>query len=299
MRTITGLVAGLLLLTGCATADRTDGGETPAANADAARQQLEANLRTARTAFEADPTDEDAIIWYGRRLAYLGRYDEAITVYTNGLRHHPDSFRLRRHRGHRYITTRQLARARGDLELASDLIQDVPDAIEPDGAPNRFNVPRSTTHFNVWYHLALTQYLQGDFPAAHESYRRGMAFSRANDDKLVATTRWYYTTLRRLGRDAEAAALLEPIRPEMDLMENESYQQILLMFKGEVDPETLLDATGDDAVNAATVRFGVAEYYELNGQPERAREINAWIVANTNPAAFGHLGAASRLGRLR
>lgn len=35
--------------------------------------------------YQADPGDEDAIIWYGRRLAYLSRYNDAIEVYSRGL----------------------------------------------------------------------------------------------------------------------------------------------------------------------------------------------------------------------
>jgi len=40
----------------------------------------------ARARAERDPTDLDAAIWYGRRLAYLGHYAEAIDVYTGASR---------------------------------------------------------------------------------------------------------------------------------------------------------------------------------------------------------------------
>ena len=46
--------------------------ELPAAT----RERLEANLAAARDAFDADPEDEENIIWLGRRLAYLSRYGE-------------------------------------------------------------------------------------------------------------------------------------------------------------------------------------------------------------------------------
>src|SRR5689334_17085015 len=42
------------------------------------RLQLVADLTAAAAAHELNPKDEDATIWFGRRLAYLGRYDDAI-----------------------------------------------------------------------------------------------------------------------------------------------------------------------------------------------------------------------------
>src|SRR5687768_13528444 len=68
----------------------------------AAERELE--LLQALSDYDSDPESEDAIIWVGRRLAYLGRFNEAIGVFTRGLAHHPQSYKLLRHRGHRHIT---------------------------------------------------------------------------------------------------------------------------------------------------------------------------------------------------
>ena len=46
--------------------------------------QRERNLEIARNNYTNDPDDLDNIIWYGRRLAYLGKYQEAISIYTTG-----------------------------------------------------------------------------------------------------------------------------------------------------------------------------------------------------------------------
>jgi dipeptidyl-peptidase-4 len=63
----------------------------------------------ARKTWQAAPTDVDAIIWYGRRTAYLGRYRDAIRIYSDGIELHPEDARLYRHRGHRFISTRKRA----------------------------------------------------------------------------------------------------------------------------------------------------------------------------------------------
>ena len=50
-----------------------------------ARATLEKNLAAARAEYEKNPDSADAIIWLGRRLAYLGRFRDAIGVYTTFL----------------------------------------------------------------------------------------------------------------------------------------------------------------------------------------------------------------------
>lgn len=45
----------------------------------------------------------------------LFQYHKAIAVYIEGLEHFPDSYRLLRHRGHRYINLRNLEQAIIDL----------------------------------------------------------------------------------------------------------------------------------------------------------------------------------------
>lgn len=261
------------------------------------RATLEDDLAAARADFERDPTNEMNIIWYGRRLAYLGRYNEALRVFTWGLTHHPQSYRLRRHSGHRLITLRRIEEAVIDLQRAAELARDEPDAVEPDGMPNEYGVPRSTTKTNILYHLGLAHYLQGEFEQALAAYRRCMELS-PNDDMTVATAHWLFMTLRRLGRDDEAAAVLEPIRPEMQIMENDAYHDLLLMYKGERPPEPLLEAAREDDLAFATIGYGVGNWYLCNGEADPARAIFEEIVDATGWAAFGHIAAEAELARM-
>ena len=68
--------------------------------------KYEAQLATARRAYVRTPTNVDSIIWYARRLGYLGRLRESIEIYTRGVALYPDNPWLYRHRGHRYISVR-------------------------------------------------------------------------------------------------------------------------------------------------------------------------------------------------
>lgn len=259
-----------------------------------ARERMERELADARAAYERDPRDADAIIWLGRRLAYLGQYRAAIDVFTEGIEKHPADARMYRHRGHRFITTRQFNRAIADLERAAGLIEGRPDEVEPDGQPNAYGIPVSTLHTNIWYHLALAHYLRHDFERALPAWQRSFEAS-TNDDMRVASADWLYMTLRRLGRDDDAARLLEGIRPDMRILENEAYHRRLLMYKGMVPADSLLAAGGDDPVQLATYGYGVANWYLYNGDRYTAETLFRRILEGRNWAAFGFIAAEAEL----
>jgi tetratricopeptide (TPR) repeat protein len=261
------------------------------------KTRLEADLAKAQADYDRNPNSADAAIWLGRRLAYLGRFNDAIAAYTRGIAQHPNEPRLYRHRGHRYITIRKFDLAEKDLRKAADLVAGKNDEIEVDGAPNPRNIPRSTLQSNIWYHLGLAQYLSGDFNAALASYREGMKVSRVNDDMLVATGDWLYMTLRRLKRDAEAQQVLEPMKEQMDVMENGAYHARLLMYKGLRTPESVLNLNTADDIQIATQGYGVGNWYLVNGDAKKAREIFERVTAGKAWTAFGYIAAEADLKR--
>lgn len=256
----------------------------------------EAKLAEARAAVERSPEDADALIWLGRRTAYLGRYREAIEIFSRGIEKHPDDARFYRHRGHRYITVRDLDRAIADLETAARLIKGQPDQIEPDGLPNARNIPTSTLQSNIWYHLGLARYLKGDFEGALAAYREDLKVS-ANPDMLSATTHWLYMTLRRLGRDEEARQVLEPIHAGMDIIENQAYHRLLLMYKGELSPEELRSGASGD-LDPPTLGYGLGNWHLYNGRRDEAVRTFREVLAGGNWAAFGYIAAEADLKRL-
>ena len=258
---------------------------------------LEANLAKAKADYDRDPSNVDHAIWLGRRLAYLGRFAEAIDAFTQGIARHPSEARLYRHRGHRYITTREFDLAIVDLKKAAQLTAGRKDEVEPDGAPNKAGVPRSTLQSNIWYHLGLAQYLTGDFTGALASYREGMKVSRVNDDMLVATSDWLYMTLRRLKRDEEARRVLGPIREQMDVLENGAYHARLLMYKGLRTPESVLNLNTADDIQIATQGYGVGNWYLVNGDRTNARDLFDRVLAGKATTAFGFIAAEADVKR--
>jgi tetratricopeptide (TPR) repeat protein len=259
----------------------------------------EARLASARAEAEAHPDDVDAQVWLGRRTAYLGRYREAIEIYTRALAEHPDEPRLLRHRGHRYLTLRRFDLAAADLEQAARLVEGRPDEVEPDGLPNARNLPVSTLQTNIWYHLGLAYYFTGDLghlEMAERAFRKCLELSK-NADMQVSTTHWLYMTLRRLGRVGEAGELLAPIRTNMDVVENRAYHLLTLMYKGDIPPDSILTLTGQD-FDAPTLGYGVGEWHLYNGRRDEAVKAFRDVLAGGEWTAFGYIAAEADLKRL-
>jgi tetratricopeptide (TPR) repeat protein len=249
--------------------------------------------------WENDPS-EDNYIWLGRRKAYLQHYHEAIDIFTEGIGEFPASYKLYRHRGHRYISLREFDKAIADLANAAQLMQGAPTEIEPDGIPNKLNTPLSSTQFNVWYHLALAHYLKGDYEQAKDAWQACLEVSD-NDDSICATTDWLYMTLRRLGQKEAAEALLTNITEDMVIIENDSYHLRLLMYKGLRAPETLLEVDEEAAdydLALATQGYGLANWYYYHDQADKAKEILKKVVAGKHWASFGYIAAETDLLRM-
>ncbi len=257
------------------------------------RPELEENLKKAEADSAADPKNAENIIWLGRRLGYLHRYHDAIDVFTKGVGLYPEDARFLRFRGHRYISVRDFDKAVADLTKASELIRGKADEEEPSGVGGR----PSTLHFNVWYHLGLAHYLKGEFAKAIYAYLECMNAS-ADDESKVATSDWLYMAYRRNGDTGEAAKVLEPIREGMPIEENTAYYQRLLMYKGLVKAEAVLNPENAEPLQVATQGYGVANWHLYNGEKDRAREVLEKVVAVGYWPAFGHIAAEVELQRL-
>jgi tetratricopeptide (TPR) repeat protein len=245
--------------------------------------------------YEKDPENPDNIIWMGRRTAYLGNYRRAIAIFSEGVKKHPEEPRMYRHRGHRFISLRFFDQAVTDLEKAAELIKGKPDEIEPNGIANTRGVALGTLRFNIWYHLGLAYYLKGDMENALRAYESCMDASTV-DDKKISTGHWYYMTLRRLGREDEAQKFIMNYSRDMDVVENGMYLDCLMMYKGELAVEELKEnALEIGSLGLATSGYGVANWYNYNGEKEKAVEMYREILSKTGWPGFGHIAAEADL----
>ncbi|HET6975964.1 MAG TPA: tetratricopeptide repeat protein [Pyrinomonadaceae bacterium] len=261
------------------------------------RRDFEAKLTEARKNAETDPS-ADSLIWLGRRIAYLGHYKKAIEVFTQGAEKFPDDARFLRHRGHRFITLRCFDLAIEDFNRAVKLVKGKPDQIEPDGLPNARNIPTSTLQSNIWYHLGLAHYLKGDFKAALKAYREAEKVS-TNPDMLVATTNWLYMTLRRLGREKEAEKVVATIKPDLDVIENADYYNLIRLYQGKATADELLKeiSGAGNALSKVSIGYGLGNWFLYNKRRDEAEKIFRQIILGNQWASFGHIAAEAELTR--
>ncbi len=265
---------------------------------DSLRKVFEANLRSAEKKYKADSTNDEHIIWYGRRLSYLGNYKEAIDVYTKGINLHPNNARFYRHRAHRYITLRCYDNAIADLKKAVELTRDQVDEIEPDGIPNERNFPTSTLQTNIYYHLGLAYYLKGDNRQALLAWEKCLDISD-NDDMKVATLNWLNVVLRKMGRQKDADQHLKEVSGDMEIIENHDYYDILVMYKAGDDNKLKEKGQNQETVSNATLGFALGTYYQLKGDKVKAKELFEKVVAGKQWSSFGYIAAETELARMK
>ncbi len=251
----------------------------------------EAYLAEARAALAENPDDSDARIWAGRRLGYLGRYDEAMEELREGWGRFPEDARFPRHLGHRLISTRRFDEAANVLQAGADLMAARPDKVEPDGLPNAAGVPTSTLKGNIFYHLALAHYLMGDYARAATVWAEAAAVAE-NPDAAAASRYWLYLSRMRAGDEAGAAEALAPVTADWELIENHDYHRLSLCFKAVDECEALeAEAMKSEGVAAGTLLYGLGAKALIDGDEKRAQKIFARILDGAAPASFGYIAA--------
>ncbi|MFT5983464.1 MAG: tetratricopeptide (TPR) repeat protein, partial [Ulvibacter sp.] len=186
------------------------GGDT--LRSPAPSEELVSKYNVKKEAFDLDPSNIENIIWYGRFSAYLGNYLDAIEIYSEAIKKYPNEPRLYRHRGHRYITIREFDKAIVDFTRAAALIVGKENKVEEDGMPNAQNIPVSTLHGNIYYHLGLAYYLVDEQEEAVKAFKKCLETSH-NPDNVVSATHWIYMIFNKLGREAAGENYLRNIKP--------------------------------------------------------------------------------------
>ncbi|MBT8256544.1 MAG: tetratricopeptide repeat protein [Bacteroidia bacterium] len=259
-------------------------------------EEILAKFEEKKAAYEVNPNNLDNLIWYGRFAAYTGDYRKAIEIYSQGLEDFPKESRLLRHRGHRYISVREFDNAIADLSLAVKLIQGKENMIEEDGMPNDKNIPVSTMHGNIYYHLGLAYYLNRNLPAALEAYKKCLQTSN-NPDNVVSATHWIYMIHRRMGRAEAAQNYLRNIHEDMNVIENQSYYKACLFYKGLLDLEDVYDPSAEGTPTNSALKYAVGNWYLYNGNPDQAHGIFNEIISGKDWASFGYIAAETDLAK--
>ena len=233
---------------------------------------------------------EDDYIEIGRLLLMQNRYRDAMANYTEGISKYPESFKLYRNRGHRHINLRELDAAMEDLGKARDLMAGQPDAMEY-GAEG---LPTATTQHQVWYHIGIYHYLKGDYANCAEAFKKALAATR-EPSNIAGASDWLYNAYERMGDKSKAQQVLAPFTTDYPIEDkNYPYFRRLLLFKGLITPEQLINSAMDPSamsVQDMTKLYGLANFYAYNGDATQANELYKKVLLTDQWLGFAYAGA--------
>ena len=235
----------------------------------------------ARKSLAADPKNVSLVVQLAHAQAARRQYREAVATATAGLAFAPNSADLYLERGHRELGLREFSAAMKDLEQATRLAPGLLDA---------------------HYHLGLAHYFSGEFEAAAASFDRARSLAK-NDDSLIDCSNWLYVSLRRAGKEQQAAQVLVRITPEVKNTEPHLYFYLRLLhfYRGKLMAEAVLPPPpgGPDELEGElafdTVSYGVGNWRFYHGDKAGAMELFRNVVKGEAWNSWGFIGSELEL----
>lgn len=235
----------------------------------------------ARNALAAAPKSVDRVLKLSQAEAARRQYKEAVATSTQGLMFAPKNADIYLERGHRELGLREFKLAMKDLEQATRLAPQMLDAR---------------------YHLGLAHYFLGEFEAAADSFDRAQSLAK-NDDSLIDCTNWLYVSLRRAGKEQEAAQALARITPEVRNTEPHLYFYLRLLhfYQGQLSADAVLPpppagpADVEGELSFDTVSYGVGNWRVYHGDRPHAVGLFKNVVKGEAWNSWGFIGSEVEL----
>lgn len=272
-RALAGSIAASLLLVARRVEGQTVQYRSPAGVAYRSVADTGPVARAARAVAD-DPTNVQRYIALGTAQAGARQMREAVQTFTRALAVAPDDPMLLRWRGHRNLSIRHLDDAMADLTRGYGL---------------------DSLNYGILYHLGVLRFVRGDFNAAADAFRRAQPIA-PDANELTGATDWRWMSLARAGRTAEATAMLAR-RPD-SLPTTIAYARRLKLYRGQIGPDQLITAADTGDVDLATLRFGLGNWYLVQGDTARARTEFTRSIASRGWPAFGFIASEAELARL-
>jgi len=228
----------------------------------------------AQAALSADPKNVERFIQLGVAQSGARQFREAIQTFTRAMAIEPNNAMLYRWRGHRYLSVRELDKAQADLAKGLKL---------------------DSTNYGILYHLGIVRFARGDFAGAAQLFAR--AQPRAPDaGELAGSTDWLWMSLMRAGRKADAEAMLAR-RPDSLPVDN-AYARRLKLYRGAITPDSVITSADTADVQAATLAYGLGDWYLVRGDTARAKTYFERSVKSGGWPAFGFIMSEVELRRI-
>jgi tetratricopeptide (TPR) repeat protein len=235
----------------------------------------------ARKALVAEPKNVERVLALSKAEANRRQYREAVATSTQGLAFAPNNADLYLERGHRELGLREFRKAMTDLEQATRIAPQMLDG---------------------YYHLGLSHYFMGEFDQAASSFARARGLAKTHDS-LIDCSNWLYVSLRRAGREQEAAQVLTRITPDVQNTEPHLlfYLRLLHFYQGKLTEKEVLPppAAGPDDLEGElsfnTVTYGVGNWRLYHGDRAGAKELFRKVVEGEAWNSWGFIGSETEL----
>src|SRR5580700_7903882 len=241
------------------------------------------NVVNARKSLAADPNNVERVLQLSKAEAGRRQYREAVATSTGGLAFAPKSADLYLERGHRELGLREFKAAMTDLEQATRL---APEMLDP------------------YYHLGLAHYFLGEFDEAAASFDRARALAKS-DDSLIDCSNWLYVSLRRAGKEQQAAQVLTRITPSVTNTEPHLafYLRLLHFYQGLITEKAVVPMqfeepqSLEDELSFNTVSYGVGNWRFYHHDGPGAAELFQSVVKGEAWNSWGFIGSEVDLVR--
>jgi tetratricopeptide (TPR) repeat protein len=241
------------------------------------------NVIDARNSLAADPKRVERVLQLSKAQAARRQYQEAVATTSEGLAFAPKNAELYLERGHRELGLREFKPALNDLEQATRLAPEMLDG---------------------HYHLGLAHYFLGEFDEAAASFDQARALAKSNDS-LIDCSNWLYVSLRRAGKEGQAAQVLTRITPDVKNTEPHLafYLRLLHFYQGQLTAEAVLppppagpeDIEGELAFD--TVSYGVGNWRVYHHNRSDAVNLFSNVVKGEAWNSWGFIGSELELLR--
>jgi tetratricopeptide (TPR) repeat protein len=235
---------------------------------------------------KSELTEED-YIEISRQLLTVNQFKKAVENFTEGLEKHPNSFKLLRHRGHRYLNLRQLDKAIADLNKSEELIRNQSETWEYDANGK----PTATYQHQIWYHIGLYHYLKRDYTESAKAYEKSLAYTKEGNN-IAGASDWLYNAYERSGQKDKIPGLLKKFTLDFNI-ENKDYPYFrrLLLFNRVIKPEDLADENkpiDQMSLLETTKLYGLANWYAYNGNTEKANLLYNKVLMSKEWQGFAY-----------
>ncbi|MFK7980833.1 MAG: hypothetical protein AB8G86_12685 [Saprospiraceae bacterium] len=88
-----------------------------------------------------------------------------------------------------------------------------------------------------------------------------------------------------------ALKVLDKIEMEMPVIENQTYHQATLLYKGSTKIESLLKEAGTEGASNDALDYGIANWYFYNNNQAKAKELLERILQRKSWSSFGYIAA--------